>query len=145
MATLIPLTGELSEVPPPKNESDIAKLIGSPGAQAHTAPDGSTWWEGSPSLIPENDRATRFYKARCGSAPNGGDPLRGEVLYLSADETRTLAGAKPKDDYVPVRGRTYDVRDRLKAIGARWYPEEKLWKVPKNMLAEANEIVRKGP
>jgi len=71
--------------------------------------------------------------------------LHGDVLYLSAEETRIMAGTATKDDYVPVRGRTFDVKEKLKAIGARWYPEEKAWKVPKGLLAEANEIVRKGP
>jgi hypothetical protein len=71
--------------------------------------------------------------------------LRGDVLYLSADETRALSGVSSKEEYVPVRGRTYDVKERLKAIGARWYPEEKMWKVPKSVLAEADAIVRKGP
>lgn len=142
MASLIPVSGEIAEVPPPKSEIEIATLLGAPGSWRHAASDGSTWWEAQPFEIPENERATRFYRARGG---NNGLVLRGEVLYLSADETRALSGVSSKDDYVPVRGRTYDVKEKLKAIGARWYPEEKTWKVPKSALAEAEDIVRKGP
>lgn len=72
--------------------------------------------------------------------------MYGDVLYLSAEESRALTGlSSGADDYVPVHGRTYDVREKLKAIGARWFAQEKLWKVPKSRLAEANDIVRKGP
>lgn len=143
MASLIPVSGEIAEIPPPKEETDISKILGAPGTYKHSAPDGSTWWTAQPFAISENERATRFYNARCGT--DGVLVLRGEVLYLSAEETRILAGVSSKEEYVPVRGRTYDVKERLKAIGARWYPEEKTWKVPKGLLAEANEIVRKGP
>lgn len=142
MSTLIPVSGETSEIVPPKSEGEIAKLLGAPGTYKHLAPDGSTWWVAQPFEIPENERATRFYRARGG---NNGLVLRGAVLYLSLDETRILSGVPSKDDYVPVRGRTYDVREKLKAIGARWYAEEKTWKVPKSVLAEAEDIVRKGP
>lgn len=137
------MSGEISEIAPPKSEKDVTSLLGSPGFYKHQAPDGSTWWVAQPFAVLENERGTRFYNARCGT--DGVIVLRGEVLYLSADETRALAGVSSKDDFVPVRGRTYDVKDRLKAIGARWYAEEKVWKVPKSALAEAEEIVRKGP
>lgn len=143
MATLIPVCGETSEIAPPKSEAEISKLLGAPATCKHIASDGSTWWESQPCLIPENERATRFYNARFGT--QGVFVLRGDVLYLSADETRALSGVASKDDYVPVRGRTYDVKEKLKALGARWYPEEKTWKVPKSALAEAEDIVRKGP
>lgn len=142
MATFIPLSGELAEVPPPRDEVAVRGLLGSPGTQKLQAPDGSTWWEAQPFVLSENERATRFYNARCGSP--GGQTLHGDVLYLSADETRIMAGTATKDDYVPVRGRTFDVKEKLKAIGARWYPEEKTWKVPKALLPEAEAIVRKG-
>ena len=145
MATFIPVSGELSEVPPPRNEVSVASVLGSPGTLKHTAPDGSTWWATQPVVLSENDRATRFYNTRHGRTA-GFEILYGDVLYLSAEESRALAGlSSGADDYVPVHGRTYDVRNKLKAIGARWYAQEKLWKVPKSRLTEANDIVRKGP
>lgn len=144
MATLIPILGELTELPPPKDEASLCLILGSPGALKKLAPDGSSWWLTQPSVLSENDRATRFYNSRFGRTV-GFEILFGDVVYLSADETRTLAGVAAKDNYVAVRGRTYDVKEKLKAIGARWYPDEKMWKVPKDRVTEADDIVRKGP
>lgn len=143
MASSIPVSGEITEIPPPKSETEIPRLLGASGFNKHAAPDGSTWWEAQPFVLSENERATRFYNARCGIA--GGKTLYGDVLYLSAEETRVMSGTATKDDYVPVRGRTFYVKEKLKAIGARWYPEERVWKVPKAVFAEAQEIVRRGP
>lgn len=144
MATLIPILGELTELHPPKDEDSLCHLLGSPGAVKRLAPDGSSWWLTQPSVLSENDRATRFYNSRFGRTADF-EILFGDVVYLSADETRTLAGVAAKDDYVAVRGRTFDVKEKLKSIGARWYPNEKMWKVPKDRLVEADDIVRKGP
>lgn len=42
-------------------------------------------------------------------------------------------------EMIPITGRTYAVRDRLRAIGGYWDEKEKCWYVPKNqrMVAEA--------
>ena len=150
MATFIPLTGEISECPAPKSEVSISLMLGASSSCKRIAPDGSTWWEAQPVVLSENERATRFYTARHGTPGTFGlmeklFVLHGDVLYLSAEETQAMTGLGGADDYVPVHGRTYDVRDKLKAIGARWFPLEKAWKVPKSRLAEANDIVRRGP
>jgi hypothetical protein len=145
MATIIPIEGELRELPAPKSETDIGKLLGSPGCYRAVAPDGSTWWVPQPPVVVKNDRATRFFNARTGVVLLTDSMLCGDVLYLSADESRALSNGGVSEEYVPVHGRTYDVRDKLKAIGARWHAQEKLWKVPKSKLTEANDIVRKGP
>lgn len=144
MSTLIPLSGETTEIPPPKSESEVARLLGSPGTVRYQSPDGSSWWASDPRSPSQNERATRFYNSRSGRVPDT-QILYGEVLYLSAEETKAFAGVSDKEEYVPVKGRTYDVRGSLKSLGARWNPDEKVWKVPKSRLAEAEEIVRKGP
>ena len=145
MATLIPISGETTEIAPPKNEAGVVAMLGSPGAHKFPAPDGSTWWMAAPTTVAKNDRATRFYNSRHGRT-GGPEVLYGDVLYLSAEESRALMGtSNGVEEYVPVAGRTYDVRDKLKDIGARWFPQEKTWKVPKSKLTEANDIVRRGP
>ena len=145
MATIIPTEGELLEVPAPGNPTEAQTVLGALGVVAHGAPDGSSWWVLDPPLVGDtapNHRATRFYANRVGgTAPR---TLYGKVLYMSADETKALNGAKPAEEMVPIRGRTYEVRDRLKAIGARWFAAEKVWKIAKANLAEAEEIVRRG-
>lgn len=144
MATIIPTEGELVEAPAPKDHEGVRAALGADALYAHNAPDGSTWWVSHPPLVGDaayNERATRFYGSRTG-AMFGTTSLYGKVLYMSADETRLLAGAP--EEMVAIRGRTYEVRDRLKAIGARWFAADKVWKIAKSKLAEADEIVRRG-
>ena len=141
MATIIPTEGDLVESPAPGTSVEVQIILGAIGVRAHGAPDGSSWWVLDPPLLGDtalNERATRFYASRTGGAPT----LYGKVLYLSADETKALAGVA--EEMLPIRGRTYDVRDKLKAIGARWYAAEKVWKIAKSKMAEADEIVRRG-
>lgn len=45
---------------------------------------------------------------------------------------------------VPVEGRTYPVKDRLKAMGATWDPIMKTWLIEEDKLQEAKLIVRRG-
>ena len=142
MATLIPIEGETTEVAAPKDRVALCVLLGTPLARSQTAPDGSTWWVAVPEHVGFNERASRFYTAR--HKPGTTYVLSGLVLYLSADETRVLNGA-PADPMVAVPGKTYDVKEKLKLIGARWDPDKRVWKVLQSRLQEAMDIVRKGP
>ena len=142
MATLIPLEGELTEIPPPKDSAEAISLVGGTKFMCHTAPDGSSWWHSVPLSAKVNERATRFFLSR-GKTPNS-PTLYGTVLYLSADEARAFGGAHMAP-WVEIQGRTYDVREKLKAIGARWDPDRRRWKIHPSRLDEANQIVAKGP
>jgi hypothetical protein len=42
---------------------------------------------------------------------------------------------------VPIRGRTYPVRDKLRQLGGRWYPDLQAWLVPADRADEARAIV----
>ena len=46
-----------------------------------------------------------------------------------------------KTTYVPVRGNSYPVKEKLKALGARWNGDEKCWMVPESKLAAAHALV----
>lgn len=46
-----------------------------------------------------------------------------------------------KTELVPVRGNSYPVKEKLKALGARWNGAEKCWMVPADRLDEANALV----
>ena len=46
--------------------------------------------------------------------------------------------------WAAVIGKTYPVRDKLRALGARWNPERKAWMVPVDSWGRAMRIV-KGP
>lgn len=147
MATLIPIEGETTEVPAPKDKAALCTVLGGASAHCYTAPDGSTWWVTVPEETVLNERATRFHVARFSVFPGNGKfayNLNGLVLYLSAAETNVFNGA-PADPMVPVTGKTYDVKEKLKAIGARWDPDKRVWKVLQSRLQEALDIVRKGP
>lgn len=142
MATLIPIEGETTEVAAPKDRAALAALLGSVAARAQTAPDGSTWWVAIPEEVGFNERASRFYTAR--HPPGTTYVLSGQVLYMSAAETNVFNGT-PADPMVPIMGKTYDVKEKLKLIGARWDPDKRVWKVPQSRLQEAQDIVRRGP
>lgn len=142
MATLIPIEGETTEVPAPKDKAALCAVLGGASVFGHTAPDGSTWWAAVPEESVVNERASRFITAR---HPTGATyVLSGLVLYMSAVETNVFNGT-PSDPMVPVTGKTYDVKEKLKLIGARWDPDKRVWKVPQSRLQEAQDIVRKGP
>jgi hypothetical protein len=40
-----------------------------------------------------------------------------------------------------ITGNTYPVKDQLKAIGARWNPDQKAWMIADEKAAEARKIV----
>jgi hypothetical protein len=42
---------------------------------------------------------------------------------------------------VPVIGNTFPVRAQLKALGARWDPRERVWRVPPQHADEARAVV----
>lgn len=147
MATLIPVEGELTECPDPADENAIRITLGFENIGRTPAADGSTWWYVDPTPVDaeQNDRATRFLNARNGHS----DPadwkvyLYGKVLYLSIDETRKID--RVHEDMLPIRGQTYHVRDKLKALGARWDQANRVWMIVRSRLPQAEEIVRKGP
>lgn len=147
MATLIPTEGELTECQGPIDENSIRVTLGFESIGKSVANDGSTWWFIQPAPVddPVNDRATRFMNNLNGGLTNtstGPIVLYGKVLYLSADETRKVNHTR--EEMVPIPGKTFDVKDRLKALGARWDPTNKKWMIAKSRLDLAIEIVRKG-
>lgn len=150
MATLIPPEGETIECPGPADENAIRVTLGVEGVEKAIAADGSTWWYANPTPIGAmgNEKATRFLHARNGGVTQASwtqftTVLYGKVLYLSADETRKINHTR--EEMVPIPGKTYDVREKLKALGARWDPQNKKWLIAKSRLDLAIEIVRKGP
>ena len=46
---------------------------------------------------------------------------------------------------IPVDGNTYPVKDKLKAIGARWEPNRKCWMIDEKKAMEARKIVAGAP
>ena len=40
-----------------------------------------------------------------------------------------------------ITGNTYPVKDKLRAMGGKWNPEQKGWEVPEEMETEARQIV----
>lgn len=46
---------------------------------------------------------------------------------------------------IAITGNTYPVKDRLKALGGRWNPDEKAWMVPDDKADEARALVAGAP
>jgi hypothetical protein len=44
-----------------------------------------------------------------------------------------------------ITGNTYPVKDRLKALGGRWDPDQKAWIVPDEKAEEARKLVASAP
>ena len=44
-----------------------------------------------------------------------------------------------------IQGRTYPVKDRLREMGGRWDPEQKVWFVPDEKAEEARALVASAP
>lgn len=59
--------------------------------------------------------------------------------------TNTLWNGNSSDERVAITGNTYPVKDRLKALGARWNPELRAWMVPRDRADEAQAIVDSAP
>lgn len=133
-------------VPPPKDKAALCAILGAPDAVGVYAGDGSSWWCSVPTETTPNSRALGFFQTR---PINRRDPMGpsfyGTVLYLSADETNVfLGGPRAPEPMVPILGKTYDVKEKLKAIGARWDPDKRVWKIAASRLQEAQEIVKRG-
>jgi hypothetical protein len=146
MAMVIPPEGDTQDLPGPSDETAIHAILGSESIKRWNADDGSVWWyvDPPPPGSDINLRANKFISIRQGPRNYTPDPfLYGNVLYVSPDEMRKFNHTR--EVWVPVRGRTFPVKDALKAIGARWDPNTKLWSVPQSKLAQAEDIVRKGP
>ena len=45
---------------------------------------------------------------------------------------------------IAITGNTYPVKDQLKAMGARWNPDQKAWMVPEAKAEEARKLVTGG-
>ena len=43
--------------------------------------------------------------------------------------------------YIEISGNTYPVREGIKALGGRWNPNEKVWRVPADRAQEAQRLV----
>ena len=46
---------------------------------------------------------------------------------------------------VAISGNTYPVKEQLKALGAKWDPDQKCWTITDKKLAEAQTIVAAAP
>lgn len=46
---------------------------------------------------------------------------------------------------VAITGNTYPVKDQLKAIGAKWNPDQKCWTITDSKAEEARRIVANAP
>jgi hypothetical protein len=142
MALEIPPVGEMIDGPGPQNDQDIYRVLGGDNVGHLLGDDGSTWWYLNPALpnAELNPRANRFLGMRLsGDRPPN---LYGKVLYVSPDETKRLN--HKRDVWVPIRGKTFHVKEALKAIGARWDPNQRVWIIPQSKLAQAEEIVCNG-
>lgn len=156
MATLIPVEGETTEcgVPYSASENDLRELLKVPAPSKGVYPlplrrvfaaDGSSWWwnsaGGMNNVVPLNPRANTFWKAR-GTGSTQGSYLVGTVLYLSVTETKKFF--RFKTEMVPVYGRTFEIKEKLKQLNGRWDPTVQLWLVPTQYLQAANDLVVKG-
>lgn len=80
-----------------------------------------------------------------------------EVLgMIGAPVRRTSAAATPNSRNInttydpwagmlPLPGKTYDVKEELKLLGAKWNPKDRVWMVPQARYDEAKQIVARGP
>lgn len=48
------------------------------------------------------------------------------------------------EERVFLTGETYPVREQLKALGARWDPQQRAWSLPKDRLPEAQALLTAG-
>lgn len=46
---------------------------------------------------------------------------------------------------IAITGNTYPVKDQLKALGARWNPDQKAWMVDEEKAEQARQIVAGAP
>jgi len=58
------------------------------------------------------------------------------VLYVEAERQNKMSTT-----YEPVGGNTYPVREKLAALGGKWDPAIKAWRIPTERVTEAKVIV----
>lgn len=166
MATWFPAAdAETVEIPkPPRSLQDICAIfiarnpgtdIGGPETQVQVNEAGYWYWDrgASSTLEARNTRVETWLRVPVA--------IYGGVLYLSKDEYNGMAtaattgtpakttkrGRRGRTDYrdttgmVQVTGPTYQVRDRLRALGGRWKPDEQRWYVPPDKADEARAII----
>lgn len=46
---------------------------------------------------------------------------------------------------IPITGNTFPVKDQLKALGAKWNPDEKAWMIAEGKAEQARAIVAGAP
>lgn len=46
---------------------------------------------------------------------------------------------------IAIKGNTFPVKDKLRALGGRWDADEKVWKVPPAKAEEARKLVENAP
>lgn len=91
---------------------------------AHWDPDAKSWWLGA---------AKRSVA---------------EALLAKIQEAATKREAElppATGAMVEVAGNTYAVRDQLRAMGAEWDGQAKVWRVPASRLGAANALVASAP
>lgn len=149
MATVIPVSGETTQIVIPQNGGQILQILKSDSSLRSELDPGPHVFEvvvQSDSVFVHisefkslNPRATRFLSHR------GSDKvLTGTVLFFTLEEWETYR-SNTNSTFVDIRGKTYGVRHQLRELGGRWNSVKNVWEVPKNKLQEAHEIVRRGP
>lgn len=104
-------------------------------------PNGSSWWGLHPTDHPNlyaNKTGVRLFtlQAQGTVLPS----MYGNILYLSDEETQKHFHFRSV--MVPVYGKTFDVKDQLKAMGAYWDALARLWLIPVGKYQMAVDLVR---
>jgi len=149
MATVIPVSGETTQIVTPQNGGEILQTLKSDSSLRSELDPGPHVFEvvvQSDSVFVHisefkslNPRATRFLSHR------GSDKvLTGTVLFFTLEEWETYR-SNTNSTFVDIRGKTYGVRHQLRELGGRWNSVKNVWEVPKGKLQEAKAIVQRGP
>lgn len=66
-----------------------------------------------------------------------------EIKQANHNEEDFPRNARPerKTKMIAITGNTYPVKDQLKALGARWNPDQKAWMVSEDKAEQARQIV----
>lgn len=63
------------------------------------------------------------------------------VVSAPVQPTTTTVIDRRYDTMTAISGNTYPVKDALKALGARWNPDRKVWMIADDKADQANQIV----
>lgn len=74
--------------------------------------------------------------------PINRDRLEAVIAHVPETPEKAPESTEPK---VSIGGNTYPVRDKLRALGGKYVPEDKTWLVPASKEKEAQEIVANAP